>query len=543
VGAHNGLGARLIERQGFDGVWASGLEISTAHAVPDASLLTMTENLQASQAINDATRLPVICDCDTGYGNVHNVMHMVRKYEAADLAAVVIEDKRFPKVNSFIPGRQELASLEEFCGKIAAAKSAQRDPEFMVIARIEALIAGWGIEEALRRAYAYEEAGADAIVIHSKSKTPDEIFTFAEKWKGRVPLISIPTLYYQVTAQELEKRGFQMVIYANHGLRASVRAMRGVLKSIYETGSSEAVEPEIATLDEVFDLQGMGEMKQDEEKFAKQEALQAIIPAAGDHRSQPELGSLLKDRPLCMLDVAGKTLVERQLELLRSVGVNRFCVVGGYLHEKVRVDGARILFNPEFTQRHSAHSVMLGANEAITKTLIVYSDIIFDRQIVKALLESPHEITLVIDRAYQTLPLREKKLDLAVAGSDPRPLENFRKLDVAPFKPIRRIGKEIDRREANYEFIGMVFLREEGLRELKRAWKEAFQNFQNRAFYESPSPEQASFTDLLQYLIDRSFPVYGMEIEHGWSEIHSLDDYERVNAYFQQSVVIPSPRR
>jgi phosphoenolpyruvate phosphomutase len=121
MGAHDGLGAYLIEKSGFDGVWASGLEISTSHLVPDANILTMTDNLLACQTMNDATALPVVCDCDTGYGNASNVIHMVKKYEAAGLAAVVVEDKRFPKVNSFVPGRQELASINEFCGKIQAA--------------------------------------------------------------------------------------------------------------------------------------------------------------------------------------------------------------------------------------------------------------------------------------------------------------------------------------------------------------------------------------------------------------------------------------
>src|SRR6185503_10335128 len=138
--AHHGLGAKLIEKNGFDAVWASGLEISSSHAVPDANILTMTENLQAAAGMNEATSLPVICDCDTGYGNAQNVSHMVKKYEAAGIAAVVIEDKLFPKVNSFVPGRQELASVEEFMGKLEAAKHAQKNPDFMVIARVEALI-------------------------------------------------------------------------------------------------------------------------------------------------------------------------------------------------------------------------------------------------------------------------------------------------------------------------------------------------------------------------------------------------------------------
>ena len=126
VGAHDGLGAKLIEKNGFDGVWASGLEISTSHAVPDANILTMTDFLRSARVMNEATSLPVICDCDTGFGNVLNVIRMVEQYEAAGLAAVVIEDKLFPKVNSFVPGRQELASIQEFMGKIEAAKSASK---------------------------------------------------------------------------------------------------------------------------------------------------------------------------------------------------------------------------------------------------------------------------------------------------------------------------------------------------------------------------------------------------------------------------------
>jgi phosphoenolpyruvate phosphomutase len=117
--------------------------------------------------MNDAVSIPVVSDCDVGYGNSNNVMHMVRKYEAAGIAAVCIEDKRFPKVNSYIPGRQELAPIAEFVGKFLAAKNTQRTSDFMVIARVEALIAGWGQEEALKRAHTYAEAGADAIFIHS----------------------------------------------------------------------------------------------------------------------------------------------------------------------------------------------------------------------------------------------------------------------------------------------------------------------------------------------------------------------------------------
>ena len=170
---------------GFDGVWASGLEISASYGLPDANILTMSEYLERATEMNEATSLPVIADCDTGYGNVNNVIHMVEKYEKAGIAAICIEDKLFPKVNSFIEGRQDLADIEEFCGKIRAVKNTQKNPDFMVIARVEALIAGWGMKEALKRATAYAESGADAILIHSKKRDNKEILEFCKKFKKK----------------------------------------------------------------------------------------------------------------------------------------------------------------------------------------------------------------------------------------------------------------------------------------------------------------------------------------------------------------------
>ena len=130
--------------------------------LPEANIITVTDFFNAASSMNEAVNIPVIADCDTGFGNSNNVIHLVKKYEAAEIAAVCIEDKLFPKVNSFIPGRQELASIAEFVGKILVAKSAQNGPNFMIMARVEALIAGWGMEEALKRARAYTDAGADA---------------------------------------------------------------------------------------------------------------------------------------------------------------------------------------------------------------------------------------------------------------------------------------------------------------------------------------------------------------------------------------------
>ena len=539
MGAHNALGAKLIEKHGFDGIWASGFEIATAHGVTDANILTMTENLQVAQNIDAATCLPVLCDCDTGYGNAINVMHMVRKYESAGMAAVVIEDKCFPKMNSFVPGRQELAPIEEFVGKIEAAKTACSYADgIMVFARVEALIAGWGMEEAYRRAAAYSDAGADGIVIHSKAESPAEVFAFAQVWSKkfarRCPLIAIPTTYCAVTIDELALAGFKMVIYANHGIRASVRGMEEVFRKISQNGTTREVEKDIATLDEVFLLQGMPSYQENERRYSPEaEKITAVIPAAADHKFQPELSTLLRDKPLCMLCVGGKPILEHQRDVLRSVGVRDLKVVIGYKKEKIDVQGLDFIGNPEFLTKKSAHSTLCGLQHAAGKTVIAYSDILFDRQILESLLKSPHPVTLVIDRAFRTLPRRDKSLDLVITEDQAQSLST-RKLGVGNFKKITRIGKKIDPKAASHEFIGMTFLSRQGLAWVKGCWQKALGNSQHTPFYEAANIGQASMTDLFQCMIDQGIEIYGLVIEHGWSEVYSLDDYERLDRYYRE---------
>ncbi|WP_053667989.1 isocitrate lyase/phosphoenolpyruvate mutase family protein [Streptomyces sp. NRRL B-1140] len=267
VGAHNPLGARLAERAGFDGVWSSGLEISASQGVPDTDILTMSELLSVAGSMAATVNAPVIADADAGYGNAHNVMNMVRRYEAAGIAGISIEDKRFPKVNSFIPGRQELAPIGEFCGKLAAAKEAQRDPDFVVIARIEALIAGQGMDEALRRGEAYVQAGADAVLIHAKSDSPEPVLEFLNSWQQPTPVVVVPTTYHTITADELGAAGAKMVIYANHGLRAGITAVSNTFRTILKDGRTTGLEERIAPLATVFELQGMSEQKRNEARF------------------------------------------------------------------------------------------------------------------------------------------------------------------------------------------------------------------------------------------------------------------------------------
>ena len=271
VGAHNGLSAKLVERAGFDGVWASGLEISASYGIPDASLVSMYQFLEAARSMNEVIDIPIVADCDTGYGNATNVMYMVKRYEEAGIAAVSIEEKKFPKDNSLLAGgRQELLRVEEFEGKIEAAKSAQKKSDFMVIARVEALIAGWGQEEAQMRAHRYAEAGADAILIHSKSSDPGEVVEFINNWDLDVPLVLVPTNYPSLKEKDIEALGkVKLVIYANHGLRAAIKGMETILAKIKGNGGIDGLDDLIDPVSHVFEIQGVPKMKENEKLFLK----------------------------------------------------------------------------------------------------------------------------------------------------------------------------------------------------------------------------------------------------------------------------------
>jgi phosphoenolpyruvate phosphomutase len=255
VGAHNGLTARLVELAGFDAVWASGLELSASYGLPDASLLTMTQLLDAAEAMDAATTIPVIADCDTGFGGPLNVAHMVRSYQRRGISAVCIEDKVFPKMNSFAPVIHRLLPVEAFAEKIRVAVGTRQPGRLVVLARTEALVAGYGVGEALTRARAYAAAGADAILVHSKSTGPDQVLEFAEAWDLPTPLVAVPTTYPQASEDLLHAAGFRVVIYANQGLRSMVRGAMRTLHELHEARCAKAVEDEICTLDEIFALQ------------------------------------------------------------------------------------------------------------------------------------------------------------------------------------------------------------------------------------------------------------------------------------------------
>jgi phosphoenolpyruvate phosphomutase len=269
--AHNGLSARIVEEAGFKGIWGSGLSISASLGLRDNNEASWTQVLDVVEYMSDATSIPILLDADTGYGNFNNVRRLVRKLEQRAVAGMCIEDKLFPKSNSFREGKpQPMALLEEFVGKIKAAKDTQQDPDFCVVARVEALIAGYGLEEALRRAHAYSEAGADAVLIHSKLATAFQILSFMEQWRNDCPVVIVPTKYYKTPTDEFAKAGVSVVIWANHLMRSSITAMQRVASQIHQAQSLIEVEPTVAPLSEVFRLQNEDELVAAEAKYLPQ---------------------------------------------------------------------------------------------------------------------------------------------------------------------------------------------------------------------------------------------------------------------------------
>ena len=533
VGAHDALSAKLIQLAGFDAIWASGFAISASlKCIPDASFITSSEQLDVERNMAEAITIPIIADVDTGYGNALNVMRTVNEQERAGVAAISIEDNVYPKRCSFYAGvRRELIPVEEHCGKIRAAKAAQTIPDFVVIARTEALIAGWGQEEALKRAEAYAEAGADAILIHSKSPTFDELKTVAKAWSGRVPLVVVPTIFDGVTAAELEDAGFKIVIYANQMVRASIRAMRDALAVIKKDTRPGSVNDRIVKLKEVYDIVGVPQMEEDERRFLPVggEKMTAIIAAAGFEK---QLLPLIEDKPKCLLDIKGKTILERQVAALNECNIKDIALVRGYKKEAIMLPNIRYYDNDRYEETGELVSLFCAENEMKGLCLLLYGDIMFETAVLEKLLKSPADISLVVDLAWYdqlqhgaTAP--HIKPDL-VSLQDP-PGKNVLSRYISPDEQNRivKIGQHVPHEQAHGEFIGLAMFSERGSDAFKQVYRDAQQTYQAKGFHEAGSLTKATFTDMVQELIDKGHSVNCVPIFKGWMEVDSFEEYQQ----------------
>lgn len=538
IGAHNGLSGKIGEEAGFDGLWASGFEISASYGVPDANILTMAENLAAAKMMDNVTKIPVVADCDNGYGNAINVIRCVEEYERAGIAAICIEDNIFPKRCSFYAGvKRELSDVEEHAGKIRAAKATQRDRDFVVIARTEALIAGWGMEEALKRGRAYADAGADMVLIHSKAKEPDEVLSFAKQWdRPGTPLVCVPTIYKTTKVETLHQAGFKMVIFANHAVRSAIKAMTETVRTLRKEMFTGSVEDKVVPLDRVYELIGVDKMKTDEGAFMPSESpgVTAVVLGAGQSQG---LLPLTEEMPKPMLDIKGKTIIERQIEVLNTCGVKDVAVVRGYKKDAFKVPNVRTYDNDEYATTSEVVSLFRASKELNGPFLFLYGDILFERGHLEKLLKSPADVSILVDRSWSAEAQKQ-----AGGGRGVPDLVSLRDAQETGYRfvgadvphRVAKLGRGIPAKDAHGEFVGMAMFTAKGARMLTDLFHQLQETKATGKFHEAESLKTASFTDLLQELIDRGGDVQAIDVFKGWLEIDTFDDYKRAWALIKE---------
>jgi phosphoenolpyruvate phosphomutase len=521
--AHNGLAAKIVEEAGFKGIWGSGLALSAQHAVRDNNELSWTQVVNILEFMSDATTIPILLDGDTGYGDFNNMRRLVRKLEQRDIAGVCIEDKLFPKTNSFIQGeQQELEDIETFCGKIQAGKDAQSDEDFCIVARVEAFIAGWGLAEALKRGEAYRRAGADAILIHSKLARPDEILAFAQEWDNRCPLVIVPTKYYSTPTEVFRQHQISLVIWANHLIRANIAAMQTTARSIFESESLVDVEGRVATVPEIFRLQGADELLEAEKIYARsaRQDASAIILAASRGRGMDEL---TRDRPKVMIPVAGKTVLRRLVDKFKAQGINDITVVGGYHSEAIDVQGARTVVNDAWESSDELVSLSCALDAVADDTVLIYGDLLFRTYILNNLMDWDSDLLVVVDSS----PLeqaRGNKNDLAFCSAPDDRAMYQQKVSLERISSDRNWNG----RNPNGRWIGMLRASGEGRAHLL----EALGQLRAEDRFES-----LAVPDLINRLIDNGHTPQVQYISGHWMDINNLDDLQRAGdfAYQQDS--------
>ncbi len=268
VEVHSGLSARLADAAGFEALWASGFSISSLMGLRDSNEASWTQLLEVIEWITEATQRPLLVDGDSGHGNFNNARRLAMKLADRGAAGVCLEDKLFPKINSFIGDGQALADMAEFAGRIAAAKDACSSRGFAIVARTEALISGRGMNEALDRAAAYRDAGADAILVHSKQINADEVIAFARHWAQATPLIVVPTTFPDADQVALLEAGISAIIWANQSLRASAKAMAAIYEEIRRCGKPTSPTM-LASMQDIFTLLGYSDLDRDEGKYLR----------------------------------------------------------------------------------------------------------------------------------------------------------------------------------------------------------------------------------------------------------------------------------
>jgi phosphoenolpyruvate phosphomutase len=507
--AHNGLSAKVAEEAGFEGIWGSGLSISAALGVRDHNEASWTQVLEVAEFMADATSVPILLDGDTGYGDFNSMRRLIRKLEQRGIAGVCIEDKIFPKTNSFIRGTaQPLASIEEFSGKIKAGKDAQTDDDFVIVARVEAFIAGWGLEEALKRAEAYRQAGADAILMHSALRNPSEILAFMKAWGNRLPVVIVPTKYYQTPTEVFREAGVSVIIWANHLMRAALAAMKATAAQIMKDQSLLNVEDKVTPLQEVFRIQGEHELEEAETRYLPRHGRQtrAIVLAASQG---VELGELTRERPKAMVNIGGRPLLWHILETYRSAGVKDLSVVRGYKKETVNLPNVRYFDNDRYAVTQEVSSLACALDVLEGDVIVSYGDVLLKKYIVQELVETEDDIVVMVDSDHHESRNRGRNADY-VTCSEPNSRRAFyNTVTLKGFRPD-------DSAEVHGEWMGIVKFSQRGTKLLADRL---------RALETEPERFRAmKLPELLMQFVLGGTPVRVIYTSGHWLDVDSVDD-------------------
>ena len=510
--AHNGITARIAEEAGFNAIWAGGLCMSAQFGVRDSNEASWTQVLEMLEFMADASTVPILLDGDTGYGNFNNVRRLVRKLEQRNIAAVCIEDKLYPKTNSFIDGnKQELADIDEFCSRIKAGKDSQQDDDFCIITRVEAFIAGWGLSEALKRAEAYHAAGSDGILIHSALSNPSEVLAFKKEWADRSPVVIVPTKYYATPTDVFRDAGFSMAIWANHLLRAAIVAMRDCAETLYREQSLVSMEDRIASVKEIFRLQGASELQEAEDRYLPNRGDDARVIVLAASRGTA-LGELTEDRPKAMVPIAGQPLLGRIVGTYNAAGLKHIVAVRGYRAEAIDLQGIGYVDNRDYADTGELLSLKCALDadpDNKSDLFISFGDVLFNRFILDNLSELDADIAIAVDTNWRDSVNRDRAADY-VSCSEPysrRAFGNRIRLTAA--------GENIPDDRINGEWMGIMRVSAGAL--------PAFRAQVNK-LADIPANRQAKIHQLLNAIVGDGGDVRVIYTTGHWLDIDSVED-------------------
>jgi len=517
--AHNGLSAKIVEEAGFHGIWASGLSISAQFGVRDNNEASWTQVLDNLEFMSDATHIPILLDGDTGYGNFNNMQRLIRKLEQRHIASVCIEDKQFPKTNSFLKGdTQPLADMDEFCGKIKAGKDAQSDPDFCIIARVEAFICGWGLAEAIRRAEAYHRAGADGILIHSALAVPDEILAFKREWANRCPVVIVPTKYYSTPTDVFRQHGFSIVIWANHMLRSAIATMQTTARTLKEQENLLSIEDNIVPVSEVFRLQGAAELLEAEKRYLPKTSDQASAIVLAASRGD-ELGELTEDKPKTMVSIRGVPILSHIVDAYNSVGIKNIAVVRGYKKEAVDLPNLAYVDNDDYAATGELDSLLKALQEKGSHDqdiIISYGDVLFNSYIPQALLQAKEDFVIFVDSNWQ-----EKTSYTRLGGFAECTAPNSRKAFNTQIH-LKQLGTAIPSDRIHGVWMGFLKISATGASQLQELLPKLLAVPENR---------KAGMATLFQELLKQHQPICVLYTVGHWLDINNLDDVVQAGSF------------